>query len=108
MSSSPLIPLAEIISQGVQTLESAYSKQGLSFPSLDETFKPSPLDDNPELAATTRLIVAAAYQIIATVRSPLETIQDYAPAMYLTSSLGLVEEADVADALKAAGPNVRA
>jgi hypothetical protein len=108
MSSSPLIALAEIISQGAQTLESAYSKQGLSFPSLDENFKPTPLDDNPELAATTRLIVAAAYQIIATVRSPLETIQDYAPAMYLTSSLGLVEEADVADAIKGAGPNVRA
>jgi hypothetical protein len=107
MSSSPLTALAGIISQGAQTLESAYSKQGLSFPSLDKPFNPGPLDDDPELSATTRLVVAAAYQIIATVRSPLETIQDYAPAMYLTSSLGLVDEADVVDVLKGAGPQVR-
>lgn len=108
MSNSPLIALSGIISQNIQALESAYSKQGLSFPSLDDPFNPGPLDDDPELGAQKRLIVAAAYQIIATVRSPLETIQDYAPAMYLTSSLGLVDEADVADALKDAGPEVRA
>jgi hypothetical protein len=78
------------------------------FPSLDDPFEVGPLDNDPELAATTRLIVAAAYQIIATVRSPLEAIQDYAPAMYLTASLGIAEEADIADVLKEVGPYVRA
>ncbi|KAI0292082.1 S-adenosyl-L-methionine-dependent methyltransferase [Multifurca ochricompacta] len=103
MSSTPLTALVGIISQGVQHLEFAYSKHDLSFPSLDEPFKPGPLDNDPELDATTRLIVAAAYQIIATVRTPLETIQDHVGAMYSTPSLGLIDEADVADALKDAG-----
>ncbi|KAH8998235.1 S-adenosyl-L-methionine-dependent methyltransferase [Lactarius hatsudake] len=103
-STSPLIALARIISQGVQTLESAYSKKNLSFPSLDEPFKPSPLDDDPDVGNTTRLVIAAAFQIIATVRPPQETILDYAPAMYLSATLGVVDEANVADALKEAGP----
>ena len=106
-SPSPLAALAGIISQEVQTLESAYSKKGLSFPSLDEPFKPGPLDDDSDVGNTTRLIVAAAYQIIATVRPPLETIMLQAPAMYLSASLGVVDEADIADVLKEAGPQVR-
>ncbi|KAI0267868.1 S-adenosyl-L-methionine-dependent methyltransferase [Gloeopeniophorella convolvens] len=99
-----LTALVQILSQSVTTLQESYAKKGAPFPSLDDPFKPGPLDDDPGVADTTRLIVAAAYQIIATVRSPLETIQDYAPAMYLSSSLGLVDEADVADAVKEAGP----
>ena len=106
-STSPLTALAEIISQGVQNLESAYSKKGLSFPSLNEPFKPGPLDDDADVGNTTRLIVAAAYQIIATVRPPLETIMLQAPAMYLTATLGVVDDANVADVLKEAGPQVR-
>ncbi len=106
-STSPLTALAGIISQGAQSLESAYSKKGLSFPSLDEPFKPGPLDDDPDVGNTTRLVVAAAYQIIATVRPPMETVMDYAPAMYLSASLGVVDEANVVDALKEAGPQVR-
>ena len=105
-STSPLAALAEIITQGAQTLESAYSKKGFSFPSLDEPFKPGPLDDDPDLGNTTRLIVAAAYQIIATVRPPMETIKLSAPAFHLSASLGVVDEADVADVLKDAGPQV--
>ncbi len=53
---------------------------------------------------TTRLVVAAAYQIIMTVRPPVETIMDYAPAMYLSASLGVVDKANIADVLKEAGP----
>ena len=106
-SPSPLSALAGIISQSVQTLESAYSKKGLSFPSLDEPFKPGPLDDDLEVGNTTRLIVAAAYQIIATVRPPSETIMLHAPAMYMSASLGVVDEANIADVLKDAGPRVR-
>jgi hypothetical protein len=106
-STSPLAAVAGIISQGVQALESAYLKKDLSFPSLDEPFKPGPLDDDLDVGNTTRLVVAAAYQIIATVRPPMETILLYAPAMHLSASLGVVDEANVADVLKEAGPQVR-
>lgn len=106
-STSPLAALAEIISQGVQTLESAYAKEGVPFPSLDEPFTPGPLDGDPDVGNATRLVIAAAYQIIATVRPPLETIMLSAPAMLLSSSLGVAEEANIADVLKEAGPQVR-
>ncbi|KAI0261382.1 S-adenosyl-L-methionine-dependent methyltransferase [Gloeopeniophorella convolvens] len=105
MASSPLAALANIVLQGVQTLESSYSRQGTSFPSLDEPkFLPGALDGDSDLAATTRLIVAAAHQIIATVRSPIETMQDCGLAMYMTAALGFVEDVNVADAIKEAGP----
>ncbi|KAI0043617.1 S-adenosyl-L-methionine-dependent methyltransferase [Auriscalpium vulgare] len=98
----PLLALAAIISAGARTLEDAYAQQGHTFPSLNESFRPGPLDGDMALADTTRLIVAAAHQIIATVRAPLDTFQDYAPAMYLTSSLGFVDQTDIADVLKEA------
>ncbi|KAI0041964.1 S-adenosyl-L-methionine-dependent methyltransferase [Auriscalpium vulgare] len=98
---SPLLALAAIISAGVRTLEDAYAQQGHTFPSLNEPFTgPGPLDGDKALADTTRLIVAAAHQIIATVRSPIETFQDYAPALYMTTSLGFVDQTDIADVLK--------
>ncbi|KAI0041965.1 S-adenosyl-L-methionine-dependent methyltransferase [Auriscalpium vulgare] len=101
-NTSPLIALAAIISSGVRTLEDAYAQQGHTFPSLNEPFSPGPLDGDKALADTTRLIVAAAHQIIAIVRAPIETFQDYAPALYMTSSLGFVDRTDIADVLKEA------
>ncbi len=104
---SQLTALAEIISQGVQTLESAYSNKRISFPSLDEPFKTGLLDDDPDTVNTTRLVVAAAYQLVATVRPPMETIIEYGSAMYMPACLGVVDEVDIVDALREAGPQVR-
>ncbi|KAI0041973.1 S-adenosyl-L-methionine-dependent methyltransferase [Auriscalpium vulgare] len=97
---SPLLALAAIISSGARTLEDAYAQKGHTFPSLNEPFSPGPLDADKDVGDAARLIVAAAHQIIATVRAPLDTFQDYAPAVYMTSSLGFVNDADIADALK--------
>ncbi|KAI0040625.1 S-adenosyl-L-methionine-dependent methyltransferase [Auriscalpium vulgare] len=95
-----LASLAALISAVAQTLETAYAKHGLVFPSLDEPFYPGPLDDDLALTNAARLIVAAAHQIIATVRAPMDTIQDYAPAMYMTSALAFANETNIADVLK--------
>ncbi|EIM83960.1 S-adenosyl-L-methionine-dependent methyltransferase [Stereum hirsutum FP-91666 SS1] len=102
---SPLLSLAEIISSGVRTLEAAYAKEGVPYPLLDDPFKPGPLglDADPALQQTSRLIVAAAYQIIASVRHPMETVMDFAPAQYMSSTLGTVVEAHVPDVLKDVG-----
>jgi hypothetical protein len=53
---------------------------------------------------TAQLIVAAASQLIATVRSPKETIHGYAASMHTTSTLSFVVEADIPDVLEEAGP----
>ncbi|KAF9060199.1 O-methyltransferase-domain-containing protein, partial [Rhodocollybia butyracea] len=69
-------------------------------------YKPGPLDDDFALGQTTRVLIAAAYQIIATVRGPMETIQDYAPAMYLSSWLGVAVETNIPDIVKDSGSQV--
>ncbi|KAI0041967.1 S-adenosyl-L-methionine-dependent methyltransferase [Auriscalpium vulgare] len=97
---SPLLALAAIISSGAHTLEDAYAQKGHTFPSLNEPFSPGPLDADKDVGDATRLIIAAAHQIIATVRAPIDTFQDYAPAVYMTSALGFVDQADIADVLK--------
>ncbi|KAF9067896.1 S-adenosyl-L-methionine-dependent methyltransferase [Rhodocollybia butyracea] len=103
MSITPLTELGNIVTSSIQTLEAAYAKSGIPYPSLDEPFKPGPLDDDFALGQTTRVLIAAAYQIIATVRGPMETIQDYAPAMYLSSSLGVAVESNIPDIVKDSG-----
>lgn len=106
MSTTPLTELGNIVTSSIQTLETAYAKVGVPYPSLDEPFKPGPLDDDFALGQTTRVLIAAAYQIIATVRGPMETIQDYAPAMYLSSSLGVAVETNIPDIVKDSGLQV--
>ncbi|KAJ7717261.1 NUC119 domain-containing protein, partial [Mycena metata] len=80
---SPLAALAELITTGVQTIEAAYAKQGIPYPSLDAPFQPTPLDFDPALFQTAHLIVAAASQLIATVCSSMETIQAYTASMHV-------------------------
>ncbi|KAF8501363.1 S-adenosyl-L-methionine-dependent methyltransferase [Gautieria morchelliformis] len=101
---TPLSALVSIISSGVQSLESTYSNHGSRFPSLDEPYKPGALSDDPAVVDTTRLIVAAAAQLIAAVRSPEETIQEFAPSMFISSSLGFTVDTNVPDILHEAGP----
>ncbi|KAF9061984.1 hypothetical protein BDP27DRAFT_1369199 [Rhodocollybia butyracea] len=103
MSATPLTELGNIVISSIQTLEAAYTKPGIPYPSLDEPYKPGPLDDDFALGQTTRVLIAAAYQIIATIRGPMESIQDYAPAMYLSSSLGVAVETNIPDIVKDSG-----
>lgn len=103
---SPLSALLIIISSNVQTLEAAYAKAGATFPSLDDPFSPTPLDFDPSLKETKKLIVAAAAQLLATVCSPIETLQEYSPGMNWTATLGFVVDTNVPDILYGAGSQV--
>ncbi|KAJ7593960.1 S-adenosyl-L-methionine-dependent methyltransferase [Mycena floridula] len=100
---NPLQALVALISTQVRNLESAYSKSQIPFPSLDKPFQPSPLDFDPELAEARRLIVAAAAQLIATVRSPPEVLLEESAAVYTTTNLAMVEDIHIPDIL-AEGP----
>lgn len=103
---SSLRTLANTILSGVEAIEATYSKAGVPLPSLDELFAPSPLDGDVALMDAQRLVASAASQIIVSARQPMETLQDYAMGMYMTTSLGFVVDADVPDILKDAGPQV--
>ena len=104
---TPLLALANILVNGIITLESAYAKNGMAYPSLDDPYSPDSLDGDEVLENATRVIIGAAAQIIATVRPPVETLQESSLAMYTPVSLGLAADLGIADVLKAAGPAVR-
>jgi hypothetical protein len=87
-------------------LEETYAREGVTFPSLDAKFRPSALDRDPSVVQTERLIVAAAAQILATVRSPVETLHEYSPGLYWTATLGFVVDTNIPDILKEGGAQV--
>jgi len=103
---SPLSALLSIISSGVHSLESVYSQHGSNFPSLDNPYKPEALEEDAAVVEMTRLVVAAATQLIAAVRLPEDTILEYASSMYTPSSISFVLETNVPDILHEAGPEV--
>ncbi|KAI0264107.1 S-adenosyl-L-methionine-dependent methyltransferase [Gloeopeniophorella convolvens] len=100
-----LSSLSFLISSNVHKVESAYSRKGIPFPSLDAPFQPGPLDNDPDVLEASRLIVAAATQLVAVIRPPMDTLFEYASGVQMTASLGLMVDTDVPDLLKGAGPS---
>ncbi len=106
---TPLSALAAIVVSSIQTIESAYSNQGMYFPSLDDSsFRPDlgSLQYDPLLVHTTNILVAAAMQIIATVRPPMETIHDMSSTMFTSAALGLAVETDIPTIISTSGTPV--
>jgi hypothetical protein len=63
---TPLSALSSIISSGVTEIESLYAARGAAHPALDEPFRPDPMDGIAREAVN--LVIAAASQLIATIR----------------------------------------
>ncbi|KAF8825444.1 hypothetical protein HHX47_DHR7000319 [Lentinula edodes] len=104
---NPLTELATILYSGIETLLSEYNHQGVAFPLLSQPFTPSLLDTNSVVNESTCLIIAAAHQIIATVRAPAESIQEHATGAYTATALNLCVDLHVADILQGAGAQAR-
>ncbi|KAG5646901.1 hypothetical protein DXG03_001977 [Asterophora parasitica] len=103
----PIRELVETILSGIEALETAHSTHGMPYPSLDDPSRVATvLDGDEEVDNATHLIVTAATQLIAFVRKPSETLQNYALSFYLTTSLGFAVESNAADILKDSGPQV--
>lgn len=103
---TPLLSLLDILSSGIHTIESTYAKAVQKYPSLDQPWTPGALDEDPAVVDMSRLVVAAAYQVIATIRTPAETLQASAGAMYDSVTLNLVLDVHIPDVLKDAGDEV--
>ena len=103
---SSLSALVDILATQVKIIEAAYAKAGQSVPSLDDLYTPSPLDFDPALSGARQLIAAAAHQLGAAVRHPAEYARLEVMGLYSTVALGAVEDANVADILAEAGPQV--
>lgn len=71
---SQLSALSNILSSGIATIESAYAKNGATFPSLDEPFKPPPFAEDALLSQTIDHVISAAAQLIMAVKPPQRTL----------------------------------
>jgi len=101
--SSSLLALTHIINTNILRLESEYSNKGVTVPSLNDP-SPGPLDQDPTAIEVAQQIVAAASQLIASVRPPIWTLREYAPAPYVSACLAFAVENNIAEILKEAGP----
>ncbi|KAI5117485.1 hypothetical protein M0805_009548 [Coniferiporia weirii] len=101
--------LRDIISSSVDRILDVCTATGKDFPSLDEPikaseFSPDGIRNHPHIADNISLIVAAAFQLIATVQPPASTLATSAFRFTLPVALGIVEAANVAEIIRPAGP----
>lgn len=79
---SPLRVLSDIISDAVTKVDEQYAAANLEFPSLEETFDPkdpaNTLLSNLNVTQNISLVVAAAEQLVASIRHPNWTTWDAA------------------------------
>ena len=82
MKTSPLRRLVNILSDAVTQIDEKYASAGLEFPTLDEPFnEKNPaclLLSDPNVVPLSSVIVAAADQLIASARHPMQAVLDIA------------------------------
>jgi hypothetical protein len=104
--SCPLTALANIISSSVDVVTRAYSQKGLQFPDLDDPSQQPAPDMDPSLVEHKALIVAAAAQISAMIRPPVQSFTELSFGIYGTANLAFVVDTNIPDILKEAGAAV--
>ncbi|KAF7299982.1 hypothetical protein MKEN_01320300 [Mycena kentingensis (nom. inval.)] len=100
--------LVSIMADAVDTIERVYAEKETALPSLDGQHNPRDASEmlrvDSEVALASRKIIAAAAQITAEVRSPIETIALTAVAFHSASALRITSELNVVEVLREAGP----
>ncbi|KAI5119658.1 hypothetical protein M0805_007749 [Coniferiporia weirii] len=104
---SDLKALRDIISSSVDKIIDVCASTGKDFPSLDQPiqfseFTPDGIRNHPQVADSIGLIVAAAFQLIATVQPPAGTLTTSAFGFSLPVALGIAEAANVAEIIGSA------
>ncbi|KAJ7488300.1 O-methyltransferase [Mycena latifolia] len=107
-SISTLRRLADIITQGVETMERVYGEAGLALPALDQPFRRNDpaeaLRQTPDVTAAVKNIMAAAAQLTATVGDPVKLAVNSAFAFHVPSCLRAASEINVVEILREGGP----
>ncbi|EJC99901.1 S-adenosyl-L-methionine-dependent methyltransferase [Fomitiporia mediterranea MF3/22] len=102
--------LGSIISSAITDICGVCDKSGKAFPALNDPihpseFTPQGIRNDPSVVQSINLIVAAASQLLATVRPPAATMTLSAFKYTLPAALGVAEAGNVAETLREAGPN---
>ena len=91
MKISPLRHLANIISDAVAQIDEKYASANLEFPTLDKSFNEKDpaclLLSDPDVLPLSSVIVAAADQLIASARHPMQAVLDIAESVSTLSPL---------------------
>ncbi|KAK7045188.1 S-adenosyl-L-methionine-dependent methyltransferase, partial [Favolaschia claudopus] len=99
--------LLTLLSSAVDTLEGIYTKENTPFPSLDKPWNPRDLSEavakQPEVVQAKLTIVAAAEQLMATVRDPYAAMLRFGDGVLLVACLRTVSELNVVEILREAG-----
>lgn len=90
-SLSVLRSLHKIIGDGITVIEDAYTKEGISLPDLDNP-SPSAAPQGPAFLDSTNLVIAAAYQLIANVRPPADSLVVAGAGVCIRASLGGISD----------------
>ncbi|EKM53055.1 uncharacterized protein PHACADRAFT_210782 [Phanerochaete carnosa HHB-10118-sp] len=103
---SELKALSKIIQDSIDSIEASLASKNMEFPS---PHTPISLESEaarmqPGVDRACALIISAAYQLITSVRSPILSITAVSTQHTLSASLGAVAAANVAEALREAGP----
>lgn len=71
---TPLSNLLHIITAGVTSIEGTYAAASIEFPSLDDPYKPNPVE--AQVQQTADLVVSAAAQLISMLARPTGLISE--------------------------------
>ncbi|GJE87381.1 S-adenosyl-L-methionine-dependent methyltransferase [Phanerochaete sordida] len=98
--------LSSLIQDSIGTIETSLQAAGKEFPSPNTPITPESEAARmiPEVSQASALIVSAAYQLISSVRSPVLSALTVSTQYALTAALGVAAAANVAEALREAGP----
>ncbi|KIJ51883.1 hypothetical protein M422DRAFT_99910, partial [Sphaerobolus stellatus SS14] len=106
---SPLKQLSNFISDNVDVVDDRCKALGHEYPSLHEPFNPfnpaEALTRDPVTVQNIIVIVAAADQLIATARLPINTTADLAFGFHTYSALQAVTTASIPEILREVGPH---
>lgn len=82
---SPLRHLVNILSDAVTQIDEKYASANLEFPTLDKPFNEKDpaclLLSDPDVVPLSSVVVAAADQLIASARHPMQTVLDIAQSV---------------------------
>ncbi|OCH84738.1 O-methyltransferase [Obba rivulosa] len=101
---STIKALADIISNGVASIQAACDSRNVSFPSLDEPFTPQSNAVRQEIYSDIIPIIAAAHQLIATLQAPPAYAIEKATSYLIAPSVSAVLAGNVVEILRDAGP----
>ncbi|KAJ7829471.1 hypothetical protein B0H14DRAFT_2366585 [Mycena olivaceomarginata] len=104
---SDLRVLGELILESIKTIESRFNHEDIDFPALANPFNGECKEESillePEISTAGSYIVAAASQLIAMVRSPVQTMVENGLVFHLPSCIRAAVESNMVEIIREAG-----